>query len=125
MHLCCALPEDKSTSSGWAASSCHGALGLPDELKAGRALALGWPLYRAVPRCKVTAHAAAFPTAASLYSTAPGRIPGARSLRVRNRWDFGVRALAELQRKQLMAGMLVLALEKIMKEVGVLPWSAP
>ena len=38
---------------------------------------------------------------------------------------LGGRALAELHPKQLTASMLVLALERMLKEAEVLPWSAP
>lgn len=81
-------------------------------------------LHQAVLRCKVTAHVAAYPTAAPPRSAAPGR-PCCTVSPWKETLGLGGRALAELHPKQLTASMLVLALERMLKEAEVLPWSAP
>ena len=81
-------------------------------------------LHQAVLRCKVTAHVAAYPTAAPPRSAAPGR-PCCTVSPWKETLGLGGRALAELHPEQLTASMLVLALERMLKEAEVLPWSAP
>jgi hypothetical protein len=81
-------------------------------------------LHQAVLRCKVTAHVAAYPTAAPPRSAAPGR-PCCTVSPWKETLGLGGRALAELHPKQLTASMLVLALERMLKEAEVLPWSGP
>jgi hypothetical protein len=81
-------------------------------------------LHQAVLRCKATAHVAAYPTAAPPRSAAPG-VPCCTVSPWKETLGLGGRALAELHPKQLTASMLVLALERMLKEAEVLPWSAP